>query len=434
MRRQILTRAGPARVSPAVDETRPRSDAASSIESGRRGGTFDTGIQRGAASASWRARTSCSASSATRTARRPGPRIASPTSSWRRASRSSCGAAFPTTTLLDLATRRTAERSGRARAAGPPDAGRSPIAARSSRTSPASGCSCATCATSQPNSDVFPDFDDNLRQAFRRETELLFESIIREDRSVLDLLTRRLHVRQRAAGAALRHPGHLRQPVPARGGHRRGAQGAARPGQHPGGDVARRAHVAGAARQVDSREPARHAAAAAARRRAAAQGNEEGREAADACGSGWSEHRANPGLRELPQGDGSDRVRARELRRGRRVAHATSPARRSMRRASWPTARTVDGVVALRKAILDRPELFVDDDDREAADLRARPRRRLPRHAGGSAIVREATPRRRTTAFRRIVLGIVEQRAVPDAREGRFRRDRIVGIASQRRS
>ena len=34
----------------------------------------------------------------------------------------------------------------------------------------------------------FPDFDDTLRQAFRRETELFFESIVREDRSALDLL------------------------------------------------------------------------------------------------------------------------------------------------------------------------------------------------------------------------------------------------------
>jgi len=40
----------------------------------------------------------------------------------------------------------------------------------------------------QPNSDEFPDFDDNLRQAFRRETELLFSSIVKEDRNVLDLL------------------------------------------------------------------------------------------------------------------------------------------------------------------------------------------------------------------------------------------------------
>jgi hypothetical protein len=36
---------------------------------------------------------------------------------------------------------------------------------------------------------LFPDFDDNLRQAFRQETELFFESILREDRSVLDLLS-----------------------------------------------------------------------------------------------------------------------------------------------------------------------------------------------------------------------------------------------------
>jgi hypothetical protein len=41
----------------------------------------------------------------------------------------------------------------------------------------------------RPNSFDFPDFDDNLRQAFRQETELLFQSIVREDRNVVDLLT-----------------------------------------------------------------------------------------------------------------------------------------------------------------------------------------------------------------------------------------------------
>ena len=40
-----------------------------------------------------------------------------------------------------------------------------------------------------PNSDVFPDFDDNLRQAFQQEAELFFESVIKEDRSALDLMT-----------------------------------------------------------------------------------------------------------------------------------------------------------------------------------------------------------------------------------------------------
>jgi hypothetical protein len=40
-----------------------------------------------------------------------------------------------------------------------------------------------------PDLLMYPDFDDNLRQAFQRETEMLFESIVREDRSVFDVLT-----------------------------------------------------------------------------------------------------------------------------------------------------------------------------------------------------------------------------------------------------
>jgi len=42
--------------------------------------------------------------------------------------------------------------------------------------------------TMNPDFETFPDFDDNLRQAMRRETELFFESILREDRSVLDFM------------------------------------------------------------------------------------------------------------------------------------------------------------------------------------------------------------------------------------------------------
>jgi len=39
-----------------------------------------------------------------------------------------------------------------------------------------------------PNPRLYPDFDDNLRQAFQQETELFLDSLVREDRSVLDLL------------------------------------------------------------------------------------------------------------------------------------------------------------------------------------------------------------------------------------------------------
>jgi hypothetical protein len=41
----------------------------------------------------------------------------------------------------------------------------------------------------QPDAFVYPNFDKNLALSMQRETELLFSSIMREDRSVLDLLT-----------------------------------------------------------------------------------------------------------------------------------------------------------------------------------------------------------------------------------------------------
>jgi mono/diheme cytochrome c family protein len=43
--------------------------------------------------------------------------------------------------------------------------------------------------SSEPVINLFPDFDDNLRAAYRREIELFFGSVVHEDRSVLDLLT-----------------------------------------------------------------------------------------------------------------------------------------------------------------------------------------------------------------------------------------------------
>jgi hypothetical protein len=41
----------------------------------------------------------------------------------------------------------------------------------------------------QPDEVLFPNFDETLRNAFRRETELFLDSIMRENRSVLELLT-----------------------------------------------------------------------------------------------------------------------------------------------------------------------------------------------------------------------------------------------------
>jgi hypothetical protein len=43
--------------------------------------------------------------------------------------------------------------------------------------------------TVEPVVNLFPDFDDNLRDAMQREVELFFASVVQEDRSILDLLT-----------------------------------------------------------------------------------------------------------------------------------------------------------------------------------------------------------------------------------------------------
>ncbi len=49
--------------------------------------------------------------------------------------------------------------------------------------------SLRNAAAVQPDEDLFPDFGEDLRQGFRRETEMLFDAILREDRSVVELLS-----------------------------------------------------------------------------------------------------------------------------------------------------------------------------------------------------------------------------------------------------
>ena len=93
---------------------------------------------------------------------------------------------------------------------------------------------------------------------------------------------RRLHVPERTAGQALRR--FRTSTATGSGGlpaERQPAPRAAGPRQHPDGDVAFHAHLAGAARQMDSRKHPRHAAAAAAGERAAAGGKRPGRRGAD---------------------------------------------------------------------------------------------------------------------------------------------------------
>ena len=82
---------------------------------------------------------------------------------------------------------RHAAAAGGARAAGAPHARRS-ARRRAGDELRGQWLHLRNLSASNPDPRLFPDFDDNLRQAFRRETELFFDSIKREDRSVLDLL------------------------------------------------------------------------------------------------------------------------------------------------------------------------------------------------------------------------------------------------------
>ena len=126
----------------------------------------------------------------------------------------------------------------------------------------------------------------------KEETELFFDSIMREDRSVMDLLNADYtFVNERLA----RHYGipniygsrFRRVPVPNEA--RRGCWG----GEHPHRDVVSEPHVAGRTRQVDPDESAWRAATAAATEHPAASGQRRRRKVVS-LRERMERHRASP--------------------------------------------------------------------------------------------------------------------------------------------
>ena len=161
--------------------------------------------------------------------------------------------------------------------------------------------------------------------SFRRETEMLFDAIVREDRSLIDLLDADYtFVDERLA----RHYGipNVRQLLPPRvAGRRQPAPRPARPGQHADGDVDRHAHVAGRRAASGSwrtcsarRRRSRHRAS---RRISAAQEGAKTSSLRAAAGGAPRE----PDVRVVPQHHGPDGLRARELRSGRQLARVRRP-------------------------------------------------------------------------------------------------------------
>ena len=333
---------------------------------------------------------------------RPAGVSGSAISSWRRGCRSSCGAASPTTSCWIAAARgelrqpAVLERQVRRMLA-------DPRSRRSSTTSPGSGCSCATRGSAP------------IRRCSRSSTRTC-AGVPARDRAVLRQPSargsqrprsadRRLHVRQRAAGAALRHSERLRQPLPPRHADRRRARRPARPGQRPDRHVVsdRTSPVLRGKWLLENLlgapppPPPPPDVPALKEKRA---GGADGR-----CASGWSSIAQTRCARAATR-DGSARLRARELRRDRPLAH---------RRRAPPidaSGTLPDGTTVRRPAPgcarrCWRPARSSWPPSREAADLRARPRARATRRCRRCAIVRDARGRRLPLVVARS-LGIVK--------------------------
>ena len=141
-----------------------------------------------------------------------------------------------------------------------------------------------------PDPILYPYADQTLSLALKKETELFFDSLVREDRSLLDLLTADYTFANERVARHYGIPNVTGTGVPPRHAAGRSPRHP-RPRQHPDADVDRRAHLAGAARQVGDGSAARLAAAAAAAERARArrdQGHGRFRPRADRCASAWS--------------------------------------------------------------------------------------------------------------------------------------------------
>ena len=171
-----------------------------------------------------------------------------------------------------------------------------------------------------PDVDAYPEFDENLRDAFRQETRLFVAVAAARGPQRHRSAHGQLHVRQRAARPPLSASRTSTAATSGASPSPTAARRTARPGQHPDRHVVSEPHVAGAARPLAARQHPRRTAAAAAARRAVAAGRRRRRQAdVDPRADGGAPEESV--VRGVPRADGSARVLARELRRARQVAH-----------------------------------------------------------------------------------------------------------------
>ncbi len=177
----------------------------------------------------------------------------------------------PDDQLIDLASRGRLSRSEGARGAGAPHARRIRSHDEFVENFAGQWLQLRNLPSAAPSTQLFPDFDDNLRQAFRSGSGDVLRQRPARGPQRAGPADRGLHVRQRAPGAPLRHSEHLRPPVPschARAARSTRSTRTARQGRGPADDVEPGSHVTGAARQVGADEHSRRRSTGAAAERA----------------------------------------------------------------------------------------------------------------------------------------------------------------------
>ena len=245
---------------------------------------------------------------------------------------------IPDDELIRLATQGQLEPAARARAAGAPHAGRSARSDALVSNFAQQLLYLRNLPATSPDGVFYPNWDDELRQSLKRESELFFDSIIREDRNVVDLLTADYtFVNERLA----RHYGipnvygsrFRRVTLPPEMDYRRGLLG-------KGSFLAvtwtqNFRIVAGEARRVGAGEHSRHAAARAAAERAGARGHQgrerQGADAARADDAASRQPDRAPAATRSWTRSGSRSRTSTPTRAGARGRAATA-ARRSTRR------------------------------------------------------------------------------------------------------
>ena len=175
----------------------------------------------------------------------------------------------------------------------------------------------------KPDPEKYPEFDSDVRAAMQREAELFFESVIKDNRSVLDFIDARYTFRQRASGQVLRPEGCQRRRVPPRGVGRWTARGRADHGRDAGGDVLSYAHFAGDPREMGTRESARRDRRLL-RRRMCRRYRRKNSARRLRCGSNWSNtgriRRAQAAMPRWTRSASRWRITIRSAGGGRRTA------------------------------------------------------------------------------------------------------------------